>query len=206
MSISNVKANWKRFRNRKAPPIKLPFPVSPSLRLAQLTSAPQFENIQAFVVDRWADVPPFAPNVVVGSANDLQSLATQSDEGALDTCSIDHALVAITHYGAKPLTDVLRVTLWQAFGVPIFELYLGLDNALLASECEAHEGWHLAQGVGFALLNDRELILDGAGNTGLRTGLRATPDPKPCPCGRTTARLLEVEQMRTDARYLAASA
>jgi hypothetical protein len=206
MSISNVKANWKQFRSRKAPPIKLPFPVSPSLRLAQLTSAPQFENIQAFVVDRWADVPPFAPNVVVGSANDLQGLAAQSDESALDTCSIDHALVAITHYGAKPLTDILRVALWQSFGVPIFELYLGLDNSLLAAECEAHEGWHLAQGVGFALLNGRELILDGAGNAGLRTGLSATLDPKPCPCGRTTVRLLEIEQMQTDARYLAASA
>jgi hypothetical protein len=206
MLVRSVKANFKLFRNRKVPPIRLPFPISPALRVAQLSSGPKFENVEASIVERWEEVQPLAPNVVIGSAGELQRLAGQSCSEGLDTSSIDHALVALTRYGAKPLSDRLRVTLWQAFGVPIFELYLGLDDALLAAECEAHEGWHLAHGVEFQLLNERELILDGAGNNGLRTGLSAVLDPTPCPCGRPTTRLLEIEQMVTDERYLAASA
>jgi hypothetical protein len=206
MLIRSVKANFRRLRNRKMRPIRLPFPVSQTLRVAQLSSGPKFEGVEAFIVERWDDVRPFAANVVIGSASELQRLGEESASGELDTSSIDHALVVITRYGAKPLTDLLRVTLWQALGVPIFELYLGLDDALLAAECEAHEGWHLAHGVEFALFNDRELVLDGAGNNGLHTGLSAMADPQPCPCGRPTARLLEIEQMVMDERYLAASA
>ena len=33
--------------------------------------------------------------------------------------------------------------MWDAFGVPVFEQCLGLDNELLAMECEAHDGLHL---------------------------------------------------------------
>ena len=57
------------------------------------------------------------------------------------------------------MSDVSRVTLWQGFGVPIFELYLGPDNGLLAAECGAHEGWHLEPGIDCWRYED-ELILD----------------------------------------------
>jgi len=134
-------------------------------------------------------------------------LAEHATSGSFDPSFIDHALVILTHYGAKPLTDVARVMLWQSFGVPIFELYLGLDYSLLASECEAHDGWHLAPGVAFATLETGELLLDGAGNNGLRTGLRASFDETACPCGRTAPRVLDIEHMRHfDRFYLAASA
>jgi hypothetical protein len=125
----------------------------------------------------------------------------------LDTSFIDRALVILTPLSAKPLTDMARVALWQAFGVPLFELYLGFDHSLLASECEAHEGWHLAFGVHCTTLDTGELILDGAGNTGLRTRLRALVDKTVCPCGQRSSRLLEIEHLRTpDDRYLAVTA
>lgn len=207
MLIRTVQANMKRFRGRKNPPIDLPFPVSPTLRLGQLSSGPHFAGVQPFRLKRVQDLRTFAPNLIVGSANELRRFAEQAVSSSLDTSSIDHALIVITDYGAKPLTDLMRVTLWQAFGVPIFELYLGLDNGLLCAECEAHEGWHLAPGVGCLLLDSGEMILSGGGNNGLRTGFTASFDTNPCPCGRASARLLDVEQMtRSDAHYLAASA
>jgi hypothetical protein len=137
----------------------------------------------------------------------MRRLADYVAQGSFDATSIDHALVILTCYGATPLSDLERVMLWQGFGVPLFELYLGLDHSLLASECEAHEGWHLAPGVGPTTLDTGELILDGAGNAGLRTGLCASLDETPCPCGRSTHRLLEIEEMRhSSMRCLAASA
>jgi hypothetical protein len=149
----------------------------------------------------------FAPNVVVGSAAELRRLAERAVSMSLDTSSIDRALVVTTYYGSKPLTDLLRVILWQAFGVPMFELYLGLDNGLLCAECDAHEGWHLAPGIGCSPLDDGEMVLSGGGNNGLRTGFTASLDPNPCPCGRPSPRLLEIEHTKwPDTRYLAASA
>jgi hypothetical protein len=207
MLIRKVQANIKRFRGCKNPPVQLPFPVSPNLRVLQLSSGPRFEGVQSFVLKRMQDLPLFAPNIVAGSANDLRRLAEQAVSSSLNTSTVDHALMVITYCGTKPLTDLVRVTLWQAFGVPIFELYLGLDNGLLCSECEAHEGWHLAPGVDCSSMEGGEMILSGAGNNGLRTGFTASLDSDPCPCGRPSLRLLDIEHSRRpDADSFAASA
>jgi phenylacetate-coenzyme A ligase PaaK-like adenylate-forming protein len=149
----------------------------------------------------------YRPRVLIGRPAELQRLAEHVELGMLDLACVDHAIVVLTHYGAKPITDVLRVTLWQRFGVPIYELYLGPDNSLLASECAAHEGWHLEPGTQFGVLND-ELILDSEGNFGLRTGLTGSLESTPCPCGRTSARLMDVEAISRiePPRRLAASA
>jgi hypothetical protein len=207
MQIRNVTLNIKRFHSSKKHPIVLPFPVSPALRVAQLSHTPKFAGVQPVVLKNWSEICVSAPNVVVGSAADLLRLGEQSAAGVIDISSIDHALVVITRYGAKPLTDLVRVTLWQTFGVPIFELYLGLDDSLLASECEAHDGWHVAPAVNFEFLDGGEMVLDGAGNTGLCTGLSASLDPNPCPCGRAEPHLLDMNQVwRADSQYLAVSA
>ena len=184
----------------------LPFPVPPTLRLAQLSPGPKFANIQPLVLKRWSDISEFAANVVVGSLHEMQRLRELVTAGTLDAASIDRALVILTRFGAKPLNDVARVALWQSFGVPIFELYLGLDQSLLASECEAHEGWHLAQGIDPTTLDTGELILDGAGNSGLRTALRGSIHRTTCPCGLTTPRILDIEQLQPDDQFLAVSA
>ena len=189
-------------------PIVLPFPVSPQLRLAQLSPGPTFANIQRFVLKRWSDLQLLAPNIVAGTLAEMQSLVEQVHCGAVGITSVDRALIILTRFGVKPLNDVHRVALWQSFGVPLFELYLGLDQSLIAAECEAHEGWHLVSNIQPTTLETGELILDGAGNSGLRTGLRARIDRTKCPCGQKTPRLLEIEQPRRfeSSRYLAVSA
>jgi hypothetical protein len=208
MSIREVQANLQRIRNRRNPPIPLPFSVSPTLRLVQLSAGPNFARVKPFILKQWEHLPLLAPNIVAGFLGEMVQLAEKASQGCLDTSSIDHALIVLTRCGSKPLTDPTRVMLWQTFGVPIFELYLGLDHSLLASECEAHEGWHTASGVGFVTLDATgELILDGAGNTGLRTGIRASIDSATCPCGRTSPRIRELDQPQgSDARSLAVSA
>ncbi len=202
-----VKLRLDRFRPRSIPRNKLPFPVSHKLHCAQLGYAPLFEGVEPFKPHRWLELGNYAPRIVIGSAIDLQRLAEHVELGTVDLHSVDRAVVVLTNYGAKPLTDVLRVTLWQTFGVPVYELYVGPDNTLMASECEAHEGWHIEPGVNFGLLND-ELILDSPGSFGLRTGLTGSFEDSPCPCGRPTARLLDIEALsRTERpRHMAVSA
>lgn len=192
--MAKIKIRITSFRSKPAIRIRLPYPITSKLRPAQVSPAPRFEGVQPFTPKRWLELEGYRPRVLIGSAADLQSLAEQVELGILGLPSVDHAIIVLTHYGAKPLSDVLRVTLWQCFGVPIYELYLGPNNALLASECEAHEGWHVEDGVQFGLLNE-ELVLDSPGNFGLRTGLTGSLEDTTCPCSRTTCRLLDVEAL-----------
>ena len=187
--------------------VKLPFRASPELRLAQLSPGPRFDSVAPFTPERWFELEAYRPRALAGETADLEFLLEQVQFGMLDLTSIDRAVLVLTRYRARPMSDISRVTLWQGFGVPTFELYLGPDNSLLAAECEAHEGWHLEAGVE-CWGHDGELILDSPGNYGLRTGLTATVEEAACPCGRTTPRLVNIEAMERPAlpRRLAASA
>jgi hypothetical protein len=205
MPILKVKLNLPQ--PAAAARVKLPFPASPKLRVAQLSPGPRFDSVSPFTPERWLELEAYRPRVLVGEAAALERLLEQLQLGMLDLACVDRALVVLTRYRARPMSDISRVALWQGFGVPIFELYLGPDNGLLAAECGAHEGWHLEPGIDCWYHND-ELILDGPGNYGLRTGLSATLESAACPCGQTTPRLLNMEAIRYVAshRRLAASA
>jgi hypothetical protein len=187
--------------------VKLPFPAAPQLRLAQLSPGPQFDSVVAFTPERWLELEAYRPHALTGDAADLERLLEQVQLGMVDLACVDRALIVLTRYRSRPLSDVSRVMLWQGFGVPIFELYLGPDNGLLAAECEAHEGWHLEPGIEFSR-DEKELILDGPGNYGLRTGLTATLEDAACPCGGSTPRLVNIETIHKppEPRRLAASA
>jgi hypothetical protein len=193
--MPKVKVNIGPRRRRTTERIRLPFPADPKLRIAQLSPAPRFASVELFAPKEWAELETFQPRVLLGRAADLQKLAEKVETGGLDLGCVDLAIVVLTRYGTHPVTDVLRVSLWQRFGVPLFELYLGPDDSLLASECAAHEGWHLEPGTQFGVLND-ELILDSHGSFGLRTGLTGSFEAAPCPCGNSTTRLLDVEVIR----------
>lgn len=172
---------------------QLPFPATPQHRIAQITAAPAiFESAQFFPRDRWRDLKNFEPQVLVGAAPDLLHLCRDSELLGF-TLSVDYAIFVVTQCGRSAMTDVERVSLWQAFGVPLFELFMSPRGSLLASECEAHEGWHIEQGNYFSLVQGR-LILDEPLNSDIETGLTAEFDHNPCPCGREGMRLINIDR------------
>ena len=67
------------------------------------------------------------------------------------------------------MTDADRESLWWAFRVPVFEQVIGKSGKLLAAECEAHDGLHVAS---------PDLPLHGE-----------SVDDSLCPCGRKTPRI-----------------
>ena len=52
-------------------------------------------------------------------------------------------LIVLTRSGSLLLTIEQRQRLWLAFRVPVFEQIIGKNGALLAAECEAHDGLHI---------------------------------------------------------------
>ncbi len=185
--------NLSRFRPINRAHRKLPFPARPEQRIAQISALSKpFDFAQPFPRDRWRDLENFQPQVLVGSASDLLRLHGRSELGALKLSSVDHAVFVLTQCGRSPLNDVLRVSLWQAFGVPLFELFLGSRGRLLASECEAHEGWHIEPGNNFSIVHGK-LLVDVPLRKGIETGLRAELDDSLCPCGRAGVRLVNID-------------
>jgi hypothetical protein len=111
----------------------------------------------------WRDaVRAFAPEAVAGTLEQLETLA-----GVVE---LTHAAIVLRSESDPRLTEAERERLWRAFHVPAFEQMVAADGTLLAAECEAHDGLHIASP---RLVTPADQI-----------------DSSPCPCGRPGARLL----------------
>ena len=119
-----VPVNIRRFGRRSARP-KLPFAVTPGLRVAQVTASNPFERVEAFPVERWHELDTYKPRLLIGSAADLHQLRERVKQNSLSLTSIDYAVFVLTVCGERPMSDVSRVALWQSFGVPVYELFVG---------------------------------------------------------------------------------
>jgi hypothetical protein len=168
---------------------KLPFPVPPNLKVAQIMAGKLFDGVKSFPPDHWGDLQRFKPRMLLGSASELLCLAEHMKRRGIEFPTVDRAVLVVTEIGERPADDVLRVVLWQAFAVPVYEIFVGPGNRLMGFECEAHDGWHMEPGVRFGLRNG-ELVIDGPGGRALATGLRTKITAAPCPCGRPEPRVI----------------
>jgi hypothetical protein len=167
-------------------------PVPAALRIAQITPGVRFDS-QCFPFERWHELEQYRPEMLVGSAADLRWLAGKVMTAEMRLNTVNHAIFVLTALGDVPVEDTLRVALWQAFGVPVYELFVGADGTVLAAECEAHEGWHVESGCGFYFLKGEELVADSRHIKGIRTGLSGTLETQRCSCGRPGARITDVK-------------
>ncbi|MGH9638452.1 MAG: hypothetical protein ACRD3Y_00200 [Bryobacteraceae bacterium] len=172
---------------------RLPFPAAPGLRVAQMAPRATFDAVEAFAFHRWQAVEAFRPQVLVGPALALHMLAVRVQEKTLDLSSVDHAIFVSSECGVSTLTDTARVVLWQAFGVPVYELFTDGQGQLLGSECEMHDGWHVEPHVKFETAGGEVLLPLPRRHSGpLR--LAAKIETSVCACGRAGARILPAER------------
>jgi hypothetical protein len=198
--------NVRRFRSQGTARRKLPLVAAANLRIAQIGNRADFDSVRVFRPGEWSSIEAYRPRILTGTAANLQELAERVELKVIELSSVDHAIFVLTRCGDEPLSDVQRVVLWQTFGVPVYEIFIAPGGALAASECEAHEGWHLEPGATLSLVNG-ELVLDGFGRHSVHTGLSAFIEREPCACGREGARLMNVERYITQrAHRLAATA
>src|ERR1700761_2758956 len=158
--VMRLPVNVRRFRSQGTSRRKLPLLAAANLRIAQLGKRADFDSVRVFRPGEWTSIEAYRPRVLTGTAADLQELAERVELNVIELSSVDHAIFVLTRCGDEPLTDVLRVALWQTFGVPVYELFMSPEGALAAWECEAHEGWHVEPSVTFSVVNE-ELVLDG---------------------------------------------
>ena len=170
-------------RNRR----RLPLLSDACSRIAQISlPGVLFERASYLPVDDLKALGEFRPQALVGSSAHLLEVASRVKPEEFP--KLDSAVFVITDFRNAPLGDEDRTALWNAFSVPVYEAVLSDDGALLASGCEAQEGWHIEQGVRFSRVNDQLWYSRRGRQTG--TGLVGQIQDEPCPCGRPGQRIL----------------
>lgn len=128
--------------------------------------------------DGWCEsAAKFRPESLAAPFEILQVLARERHIE-----SLRHAIVVLHSEHEALLSESQRLDLWDIWGVPVFE-QIWKDTALIAAECEAHDGLHLRKPM--TVSSARDIV-------------RAA-----CACGETTPRLVASE-IAVDACIVAA--
>lgn len=191
---------WIRsFPRRAAKCRKLSFPSGAAkLRIAQVTLPEAlFDDAVYFAPRRGGGLEPFEPQVLIGSAADLSTLAQACIANQLKLPSLSFAVYSLTGCRDMPLRTEARKMLWHAFGVPIREMLLDGDNLPLAVQCEANEGWHIEPGVTFTR-EEGQLWFRRKRESKRGTGLTGQLETEVCACGRAGVRILDATIDLTD--------
>ena len=144
------------------------YPVHPAPRTAVLV--PWFHEsvltnrpLRVFPHGWSADAAAFAPAAVAGTFEQLNTLAREG------ISSLTHSIIVLWRPEQQRMSHADRDGLWSAFRVPVFEQVIGKSGRLLAAECEAHDGLHVAS---------PDFSLHGE-----------SVDDSLCPCGRKSPRI-----------------
>jgi hypothetical protein len=160
-----VRIRWQRKR-----PV-LVYPIPPAPRTAILVGGFQSSgNIRVFSGGWSAAAASFQPAAIAATPAQLDALV------GTPIPSLRNALIALVRPGEPRLSLDDRERFWRAFRVPVFEQRIDRSGALLAVECEAHDGLHIEAPD---LAPQPGEVLETAS----------------CGCGRTTPRLIAPERV-----------
>jgi hypothetical protein len=166
-----------------------------------------FENtdfVQCFPEGWGEEMEKFKPEAIAGPVTALRRLATMVFSSGARLRHLKRPLIVFSGLGfdnRAMLTEEDRNLFWRAFGMPVFERYLGFGLETLAKECEGHDGLHLNLDAAiFQTFFDGkhpELIvtsLDHLSHPVLRlaTGLAADISFEPCRCGHPGPRMMSL--------------
>lgn len=154
----------------------------------------------------------FGPESIAAPSNMLLRLARRVERRDVFVPRLHHCLIAFSHFGDEPLDGAGRDFLWRVFRVPLFEQLLGTDGAVVAAECDAHEGLHLQSDQAIVEQEPSgEFLLTSL--TDLRfpairvaTGWTGSIDRSLCGCGQPHPRLTGLKRMAAQPKVLAARA
>lgn len=123
----------------------LDYPFAPLPRIAVFSLVvPQSRHVRVFRAGEWKAVERFRPQALAGWHSDMVLLGQLYRSGVLSLPELNAPLVVFSHPECGPLTEAQHAHLWSLFGLPFFEQIRDSSGTLLAQECEARDGFHLA--------------------------------------------------------------
>jgi hypothetical protein len=190
----------KRIARLELQLFRSPLPSSARCALLEGGFLPD-RNVREFALADPAGLLSFAPEVLVLPLGVALTLADQKERGLLRIPNPSTAIVVLTSLGDSPLEDHHREVLWRAFRVPIFEQLRGWDGAIIARECEVHDGLHIEETAAIFHLHEEELLATQLTSLAhlivrARTGLTGEIETAHCECGAETPRLRHLESVK----------
>jgi hypothetical protein len=116
---------------------------SDRFRNRAMRCAPVQLELEGVTPNAWRRRLGFRANVVAGPFSALERLADDVQRGATGLAAAVRRITVHSRVDRELLRDAERDLLWRAFRLPVFEEVRGLDNELLAWECDAHAGLHV---------------------------------------------------------------
>jgi hypothetical protein len=180
------------FYNPHAPRPELPLflsPIQPAPRTALLGSGFRSNGVARVFGPDWTQrLDSYRPEAIAAPVALLRQFAGNRRP-------VDNAIFALTGVVREDISDADRDLFWHAFGVPVFEQFQGFDGAVVASECEAHQGLHISPDAAIFEQDGSELLLTSLTDLEhptirVATGFRGYIDPACCDCGNPAPRLL----------------
>lgn len=152
---------------------------------------------------RRGDLLDYAPDALAGPVCELRRLADAAEDRSRRLPRLEHSVIAFSILRQAFLSNEARDLFWRVFRVPVFGQILDLSNALMAWECEAHQGYHVAsENAIFETEHgggEPELLMTSLADLRqpvlrMATGLTARIGHSTCGCGQSGPRLLDVRR------------
>jgi hypothetical protein len=195
--------NRNEVENRRS---DLFWPLPPAARTAVLMDGFwQRGGVQAFRRERRSEIADYAPEALAGSVTELRVLADAVQDRGIRIPRLSHSVIAFAILRQGFLSDEVRELLWRVFKVPVFGQILSFGGAVLAWECEAHEGFHFSHDCAVfqtqAGNSEPELLVTSLVDLRrpvirLATALTGTVENSTCGCGRSEPRLMGLRRRR----------
>jgi|GEM_PF-2106361 len=175
----------------------LDYPLPGAERVAVLGTRLRAErNVRSYVYWRTAELEDWRPDALAGHRSELFAIGELRRREFMALKGLRFPLVVFSALREGPLSTEQLDRLWDLYGLPVYEQIRGADETLLAWECPARNGWHVA------------LDRDGEPQLTLErvraAGWRGRFVRGRCACGETCLRLLV--ESRSECLSLAAGA
>jgi len=123
----------------------LDYPLFPVPRIAVLGCAVR-PGPGIHCLPEWtaADLALIRPMSLAGSWTELSAVAGLMRQGDLELPDLRHMILVFSDPVSGALSPQQHAALWDWFRLPTQEQMRASDGRLLASECEARDGFHLA--------------------------------------------------------------
>ena len=189
----------------RGPLRELYWPLPPAARTAVLMEGfREHRTVKVFGGEQRSGLMRFSPEALAGPAPELRRLAELVENRLISIPRPVHSVIAFSLLPQAFLSEEARDLFWRVFKVPVFGQILSPSCVVLAWECEAHQGYHVAgdsaifetdhaggeeELLATSLVDRRRPVLRMA------TGLSGRVEHATCACGRAGPRLVEVRRM-----------
>jgi hypothetical protein len=189
----------------RGPLRELYWPLPPPARTAVLMEGFREHRgtVRVFGDEKRSGWMRFAPEALAGPAPELRRLAELVETRSISIPRPVHSVLAFSLVPQAFLSEEARDLFWRVFKVPVFGQILSPSCEVMAWECEAHQGYHIA-GDSAIFETDHtggepELLVTSLADRRrpvlrMATGMLGRVEDTTCDCGQTGLRLVDVRR------------